>query len=355
MQMNESATEARVRANYGPGAAKQWHVQPVTSKLVTDLAGERAWARGNPLPDPLAKEALHYAYRVAPFDVLSVTVYDHPELTNPAGEFRSAEASGNLVTVDGRIFYPYVGTVQVAGKTVEEIRAMLTERISFHMKNVQLDVRVAAYRGRKVQVAGQVLAPSTLYITDVPMRVQDAIAQARGLTPEADLQHVTLTRDGRVYVLNMLAVYEAADRSQNWLLQDGDFLYVPDRRQTNIVIVMGEVKAPAVRVMTNGRMTLAEALGDNGGLDPVTANPAKIYVIRGHYDAPDLYRLDASSADAFLLAVQFPLLPRDVVFVSTQDVANWNRLMSQILPTIQGIWQLFDIYYISGAPLPVVR
>ena len=59
-------------------------------------------------------------------------------------------------------------------------------------------VRVAAFRGRRVQVTGDVVQPSTLPITDVPLRVQDAIAQARGLGPSAWSRGVTLTRDGQV-------------------------------------------------------------------------------------------------------------------------------------------------------------
>lgn len=351
MQLDESSAEARARARTGAGD-QSYRVRPLTAKLVAELAADRRWARGNPLPDPLAAEARSYVYRVAPLDVLTITVYEHPELTMPAGQYREPQAAPTIVAADGTMFYPHVGSFQAAGKTLKEIRQLLTRELAVYVKNPQLDVRIAAFRGRKVQIAGEVVAPSTLPITDVPMRVQDAIAQARGPTPDADLQRVTVTRDGNAYQLNMLAVYELADRSQNWLLADGDIVYVPDRRQTSTVVVMGEVKVPSVRVLIKGRLSLAEALGDNGGLDPLTANPSLIYVIRGNYDAPTIYKLDAGSADAMLLAVQFPLQPRDVVFVSTVEVARWNRVMSQILPTIQGLWQTWDMTYGSaGRPL----
>lgn len=354
MRMDESSAEARARKHYGRGAAEaSYRVQHLDQKLVAALAAERAWAKANPLPDPLVAQARDHAYRVAPFDILTVTVWDHPELTIPAGEFRSPESAGNVVAADGTIFYPHVGTLEVAGKTVAEIRKLLSQKLSVYVRNPQVDVRVAAFRGRKVQVAGEVVAPSTLPVTDVPIRVQDAIALARGPTPEADLEHVTLTREGRVYPLNLLAVYEMGNSSQNWLLQDGDMVYVPDRRQTNVVIVMGEVKLPGVRLLNKGRMSLAEAVNEGGGLDPTAASPSEIYVIRGSYDAPTVYRLDARSADAFLLAVQFPLRPRDVVFVSTTGLARFSRTMAQILPTIQGIWQAWDITYRTGAVKPV--
>lgn len=359
LRMDESAAEERARAHAKPGTEEAaYKVQPITADLVTRLALERRWAKSSAGPDPLAKEARDYVYRVAPFDVLTITVWGHPELTIPAGEFRAPESAGNMVGPDGTIFYPYVGIVEVAGKTLSEVRALLAKRLAEYVERPQLDVRVAAFRGKRIQISGQVMAPSTLPITDVPLRVQDAIAAAKGPTLDADLQRVTLTRGGNTIELNLLAAYEAGEVLQNWLLQDGDIVYVPDRRQTTPVIVMGEVRAPAVRVMQNGRLSLAEALNETGsgippsgatsgsavgGLDPVSANTAKIYVLRGDYNTPKIFRLDASSADAFLLAMQFPLQPRDVVFVSTNELTRWSRVLGQILPTIQGIWYAWDI------------
>jgi polysaccharide export outer membrane protein len=95
--------------------------------------------------------------------------------------------------------------------------------------------------------------------------------------------------------------------------------------------------------MVKGRLTLAEALNETGGLEASVANPSQIFVIRGDYDAPNIYRLDAGSPDAILLATQFRLRPRDVVFVSTYRLAQWNRVMQQILPTIDAIWRTYDL------------
>ena len=135
--------------------------------------------------------------------MLSVIVWDHPELTIPAGEFRAAETFGNAVQADGTMFYPHVGVIQVAGKTLPEVRVLIAERLRRVIENPQLDVRIAAFRGQRMEITGEVVQPSTLPITDVPLRVQDAIAAARGLTPNAWTRGVTLTRDGRTYRLDL--------------------------------------------------------------------------------------------------------------------------------------------------------
>ncbi len=339
MKMDEASAVDRGREKTRD---EDFRIQDVTPALLARLAVEALPAPR--LNDPLAAEAPSYEYRIAPFDVLLVTVWDHPELTTPTGQFRSPEENGVRVGGDGTMFYPHVGVIQVAGRTAAEVRKLLAERINRVIANPQLDVRVVSFRGKRMQVTGEVVQPTTVPITDVPLRVQDALAMARGFTPEADPASVTLSREGRTYRLNLQALYERGDLSQNWLLKDGDVVNVGDRSR-NKVFVIGEVRAPQSRLMVKGRMTLAEALYETGGMEPNVADVSKIFVIRGDYAAPSVYRLDARSPDAVLLATQFQLSPRDVVFVSTYGLAQWNRVISQILPTVQSLWMLYDLTY----------
>ena len=342
MQMDEAAAVARGRET---SKDPHYRVEPITPGLIVRLTEQRAKEYA-PVPDPQGKLPPP-PYTIAPYDVLQVTVWDHPELTVPTGQFRSPEENGNPVQADGTVYYPHVGVIAVAGKTLAEVRAVLTERLARVVAKPQLDVRIAAFRGKRVQITGEVIAPSVMSLTDIPLRVQDAIAFAKGFTPEtlgpggplgADPSNVTLTRDGKTYHLDLLAFYERGDLSQNWLLMDGDVINVGDRNQ-NRVFVLGEVKTPQAKLMVKRRMTLAEAIGDSGGFDPIAANVGRVYVIRGDFNAPGIYRLDASSADALVLATQFQLAPRDVVYVATYELTRWNRVISQIAPTVQMLYE----------------
>jgi polysaccharide export outer membrane protein len=109
-------------------------------------------------------------------------------------------------------------------------------------------------------------------------------------------------------------------------------------RIRNRVFVIGEVRLQQAKPMNKRRMSLAEALYDAGGLDPLAANAGRIYVIRGDFKAPNIFHLDASSPDAMLLATQFQLKPLDVVFVSANQLSRFNRVMTQILPTVQALY-----------------
>jgi polysaccharide export outer membrane protein len=281
-------------------------------------------------------------YRVGPRDILNITVWDHPELTIPAGEFRSAESAGNVVGEDGTFFYPYVGVVHAAGRTVENIREELTTKLSKYIEFVQLDVRVASYRSQRVYVVGEVANPGVHLVKDIPLTVLEAINNSGGVTSEADLRNIILTRSDKTYSINLLNLYEGGDVTQNVLLQHGDVLNVPDSAlnkvfvlgETNHFVAGGAIGRSRSLVMNKARMTLTEALSEAGGFDQETSDPARIFVFRGGLGKPEIFHLNAKSPDALLLADRFPLQPRDVIYVDRAEGIRWNQIISQIQPTI---------------------
>lgn len=313
-----------------------YDVTRISPQVLTNLA-----ARDETTPQAnadLAQQIRAYTYRVGPQDVLSFTVWDHPELTIPAGEFRDADVQGHLVASDGQIFFPYVGNVDVTGRTLDEIREDVSRRLGRFIQNPQLDVRVAAFRSKKINVSGEVLQPGVLPVTDVPLTLIEAVSLAGGATEKAALQRVQVAREGSLRTFNMLAVLERGDMRENVLLQDGDVVYVSENSFYG-VHVLGEVATPGTVQMVRGRLNLAEALAASGGLNPAAANAERVFVFRGSYERPDVYWLDAQSADAMLLATQFAMQPQDVVFVAATGLVRWDRLVSLILPSVQTLWQ----------------
>ena len=297
-----------------------------------------------------------YEYRVGPGDVLSIVVWNHPELTNPYGQAEPGTAAGGrLVRADGTIFFPYVGEVRAQGLTVQQIQQRLQKGLRPYVKEPQVNVRVQDYRSKQVYVTGEVRKPGTLPLTDRPTTVLDALSASGGFTQRipnqnpygANERRALLTRGNRTVAINLQQLYRTG--RGNRVLHDGDILYVPDDSD-NKVFVLGEVNKQTTVPLHNGELTLAEAIAGADGVDLSKANTEQIYVIRGVPEdgadgqgpriVPKIYRLDASNATALLLADAFPMHPRDVVLVSTTEIVRWNRVMQQILPTIQAGYQL---------------
>lgn len=102
--------------------------------------------------------------------------------------------------------------------------------------------------------------------------------------------------------------------------------------------IVGEVKKPGFIPLNDQPLSITDAIVLSGGLDPNAADPTHIYVIRGTVDKPIIYWLNAKTPDALLLAEHFYLIPNDILFISSAAATRWNRVINQLLPTVQTVW-----------------
>lgn len=318
---------------------QQVAIRAITPALLGELKQQAGPAPG-PQQAPTPRKAV-YDYRVRPGDVLNITVWDHPELTIPAGGERSAQEAGNWVHADGTIFYPYIGEVEVAGLNVSEIRRILRERLADYIQSPQVDVTVAAFRSQSIYVTGEVAQPGMQPVTNVPLTLLEAITKAGGVTEAADWTNVTLTRNGKTIRYSLRDLYQHGQVSQNVRLRPNDILHVAHNQDAK-VFVLGEVGKPQSIPMGRSIMTLAEVLAESGGFSQATADASGVFVLRqapeGSGRVADVYQLNARNAMALVLADQFELQKRDIVYVTAAPIARWNRVIAQLLPTAQAVY-----------------
>lgn len=356
------------------GKTAGYSVQAITPALLKAQAEKRRQARVGQTNPALKKAISDYSYHVQPQDVIGVTVWGHPEFSPGSAPIANlSQASDNssnntavtnagagspgqagfTVQADGTIYFPYVGKLHIAGLTTEEIRAKLTKALKAYVVNPQIDVTVIGFHGQTYQLAGAVVKPGLYPITNVPITVSQAIQAAGGVLQTsptislaskasaamlADLGHVVYIHDGKRSVLNLRNFFLYGDESQDRLVHPGDIIQVPDNSFDQVHLI-GEVQTPGNYPIDNGQLNLAQALGEAGGLNLTTANPSRIFVFRGAYQKPQIFWLDARSPEAMLLATQFAMQPQDVVFVATAGISTWNRIITQILPTVQTLYE----------------
>nr|WP_317892196.1 polysaccharide biosynthesis/export family protein [uncultured Sphingomonas sp.] len=138
---------------------------------------------------PPAAGTTRGAYRIGPLDVLAITVFQEPELSQRDVQ---VDASGNLLM-------PLVGTVQARGKTAHQLSREIAGRLGTeYLVDPQVTVTVTASVSQQVTVEGNVTMPGVYDITGAPTLLE-ALARARSPTRVARLQEVVVFRtiDGR--------------------------------------------------------------------------------------------------------------------------------------------------------------
>lgn len=323
---NMSELEVPVMKN-GKMVKEKTKIVPITADLIIERENSQLQAVNNLPPVDVSQTV----YKIGPHDRLQITVWEHPELNDPGGEKINPDLAGKVVGDDGELYYPYVGNIHVAGKTVSEVRTLLTHELSKYFKKVKLDIRVLSFQSHRAAIVGEVKTPGIQSMTETPLTVAEAISRAGGVNPDADMSNVALARDGKLYKIDVLALYEKGGSTQNLLLKDGDVLNIPDRKDSK-VLVMGEVGRQQSLQINKGKLSLSQALAEAYGVDFNTSRPGEIYVIRPGEKSPEIFQLNAESVDALLLADQFALQAHDTVFVGTAGVTQWSRVLNQILP-----------------------
>jgi polysaccharide export outer membrane protein len=279
-------------------------------------------------------------YTIENGDVLSIVVWDHPELNGNAGATPASTAeapsgaipsAGFTVDASGQIQFPYAGVLKVSGLTQDEARKQLAAKLARYINKPNVTLQVQSYRSRRIYVDGEVKQPGVLAINDIPMTLVEALNRVGGMLATADQSRLLLVRQEETYAIDLPQLVQRGVNPASIMLKNGDVLRVRSRDESK-VFVSGEVIAPRSLTMHNGRLSLNEALGEAGGINPMSGDASQIYIVRRNLDQPVVYKLDAHAPGALAMAEGFELDPKDLVYVAATPLANWHRTISQVLP-----------------------
>jgi polysaccharide export outer membrane protein len=159
-------------------------------------------------------------YQIQPGDVLQISVWREEDLKLDV-----------LVRPDGGFTFPLAGDMTALGKTVEDIRKEISDRLVRYIPDLVVTVAVKEINGNKVYVIGQVNKPGA-FVMNPRVDVMQALSIAGGTTPFAKLDDIVVLR--RSSETNQIKlpfryndVVKGRGLEQNVLLVSGDVVVVP--------------------------------------------------------------------------------------------------------------------------------
>jgi polysaccharide export outer membrane protein len=283
-------------------------------------------------------------YLIGPGDILDIMVTRGPTqekfqpVVRPTGTV-------NVILVE----------VKVAGLTTDQAATAIAQELSVFFRRPTVDVQVKEYHSKKVTVFGAVGSQGRASASTVPLTgrvtLMEAIAKAGGFQQNASLDRVRVTRaSGKTYTVNVFRFLQDGDLSQEFVLDAGDAVFVPEqvKGEERRVYLLGEVKTPGPAPYFPN-LTLAQLIAQVGG-----------WTDAARYDEAAIIRSGAGVTEILTVDLRRLLLegdrridqylkPNDVVFVPRTPIANWNAFIGQIRPTFDLINQpLYTILSIKA-------
>jgi len=264
-----------------------------------------------------------YEYILGPSDIISINLTDTDDIDN------SYE-----IDPDGFIDLPFIGKVKLDGFIVDDAQIILKQILGEFYRNPDLQISVVEYNSSKVYIVGAVRNQITINLDQKPIRLIEAAIQANFNPNAADKVLGTkgfIRRDNKLYKINLNNAFNSEDDKENFYLKKDDVIFID--RNSESIHVFGEVTKPG-EYYPNKNYSLTELISTSG-LNQLTANAKKIYVIREDKDSflkINVFQLDIENPINLIAGRKFLLQPKDIVFIPPADIVKWNRVISLLLP-----------------------
>ena len=307
--------------------------------------------------------------RLKPGDVVTLTIYESggSSLFNSAngavpGGTQSSQTPlpSQVVERDGHILVPFVGAVNVAGKTPIEAAHIIEQGLSSQTVRPQVIVSLAANGSNTATVLGDINKPGPFPLSLRGERLLDAIAFAGGERYPISETDIRVIR-GKVGAT--VSLQQVIDHpNQNVRVQPDDQIIAIHSPKT--FTVLGASAKVAQYNFDTPTVTLAEAVARSGGFVDTIGNPGGIYLFRREPtttaraviaiadqddttpDAkphvltdpttPILYRINLNTSDGYFLAQKVQIADGDIILVANSEGTQLIKVLT-ILRGVTGI------------------
>ncbi len=206
---------------------------------------------------PVDRVAVSPSYVVGPGDELDIRLW---------GQINFEQK----VTIErtGDIFIPQVGRISVAGLHFSELPEAVKTSIGRVFRNFEVSVSMGQLRSIQVFVMGHARRPGTYTVSALSTLV-NALFVSGGPSPQGSMRNIELKRDGQLVTrFDLYDLLLRGDKTKDAPLKPGDVIFIPQVGAR--VAVAGSIENPAIYEIEK-HCSLADILGDAGGLSPVAA------------------------------------------------------------------------------------
>ena len=306
------------------------------------------------IPSLAPEPAPPAAYLIGPGDLLTITVYGHPELGSggnmaaaapggaaAAGATAAAPPSSSRVDETGSVRLSLIGSVPLAGLSAAQAEERLRGAYKTLVKEPWVTVDILEHRNRPLYLFGNFNKPGIVYM-DRPLTLLQGVAEAGGVGANAALRSALLSRNGKAQPVDIYELLANGDQRQNVWLHPGDAIYLPDKTVEQ-VFVFGAVSKGGQVPMINGQLSLAQAIAASTplstGYDFTHVRIIRsISPTRGELLVVDFDRIMRGQALPFMLA------NGDIIYLPRTPLGSWNDAIADILPTLSAISGLMQPY-----------
>ncbi len=293
---------------------------------------------------------------IRPGDALTLTIYENVTDGLLAGPGSNASLIENVI-VDGSgfIFIPYAGRIRAAGNTPDQLRELITRDLDEQTPDPQVIVTRTPGDGATVSVSGAVNEQGVYPIGRSTRTLSGMLAAAGGVGIEPEIAQVTLVRGGHSGTVWYEDIFRSA--ATDIALRADDRIFVEEDSRS--FIALGATGQQSVVEFQSRSISAIEAIASVGGLDPLAANPAGVFVLRNEPEdianavlgRSDLigtqrfvYVLDLTAPTGMFEARDFLIRDGDTVYATSAPVTQWNNAIAALTGSLGTAAPIVDAF-----------
>ena len=235
---------------------------------------------------------------------------------------------------EGMVDLPFIGKIKLDELTLNQAQNLLLQIIKSFYRNPDLQIGIEKFNSNKVYIVGAVQNQTTISLNEQPLSLIEAAIKA-GFKPGSENKDLgtsgLLRREGKVYKINLTNTFKNKDEKENFYLKRDDVIFID--KNLNSIHVFGEVSKPGI-YFPDMNYSLTELIS-SAGMNQITANAKKVYVIREKFDTfleVDVFQLDVRNPVNLIAGQKFKIKKDDIIFIPPAEITKWNRTISLLLP-----------------------